>query len=144
MPSPADTDRDTQRSIAERLLLASSVVLVVLTVIFSTFMYAEKFWQGEAIALHMKLTNPNVSASDRNDLKEKEAAYDEDHKGQEHYGRVFAGLISAVMFVTVACLPLGVWKESNWILRGGTLILMAVLGSTAVYGFGYAFGCVNP
>jgi hypothetical protein len=137
-----DHDNRT-RFVADRLILASSLLLVVLTVIFSTFMSAEKFWQGQAIEIQIKETE-DLSVDARRALDTMRERYDADHRQQAHYGQVFAGIMSAVMLLTAICYPIGVWKESTPILKVVTVGFVAALGALCVYGFGFAFGWINP
>lgn len=46
---------------ADRLLMISSIILVVLTVIFTQFMNAEKFWQGQAENVKIKLLEKGLT-----------------------------------------------------------------------------------
>jgi hypothetical protein len=47
----------------DRLLLISSLLLVVLTVIFAQFMDAEKFWQGHAVDIEIKMNASPVDSA---------------------------------------------------------------------------------
>ncbi len=136
--------RRTVRAIAERLLLASSLLLVVLTVVFSTFMSAEKFWQGQAIAIAVKQTEPGLTKSANDQLDDMRKRYDRDHQTQVIYRQVFAGLMSVVMLLTAVCIPIGIWTPSTPTLKAITVTLMAILGLSGLYGLGFAIGCANP
>ncbi len=95
----------------DRLLLISSLLLVVLTVIFSQFIDAERFWQGHAVDIEVKMIEKGLTDEEKKLLDEKHAEFDGIHDKQRIYGRIFAGLMSFLLFVTVICSPIGVWKE---------------------------------
>lgn len=141
------TNKDKEsgtRFVADRLLLASSLLLVVLTVIFSTFQSAEKFWQGQAIEIDIKLKEGGLSPIAEHDLREMEKRYDDDHHLQSAYGQVFAGIMAAVMLITAICFPIGVWNESTTILKVITVGFVSTLGLLGLFGLGFAVGCINP
>jgi hypothetical protein len=55
--------------VIDRLLLISSLLLVVLTVVFAQFMDAEKFWRDKAITVELRLLEKPIEEGLRKELE---------------------------------------------------------------------------
>jgi len=128
----------------DRILLISSILLVVLTVIFTQFMSAEKFWQGQVVQLEVKLLEQGLDQEFRKRIEDKYKQFDEIHHKQKLYGRIFATLMSCLLIVTAVCFPIGRWNRSAAAIKFFTVILICGLCLLASIGLFFAFGLWSP
>lgn len=130
----------------DRLLLISSFLLVVLTFVFSHFMNAEQFYEEKVIdlELQLKLMEKNLNEQSVKFLQDKIKKFDEFHRGQEAYTRIFAGLMGVLLLITAVCFPIGVWRNSTRFVKVLTFILMVKLTALGMMGFLFAFHIWRP
>lgn len=128
----------------DRVLALASVLLVVLTVIFAQFMNAEKFWQGKAVDVEIRMAETTLNDKITSELKAMRMRYDSIHDKQKLYGRVTAGIMGFVVMIITIALPLGTWKQSIFIGQAFLIMLLLALLSLGIIGFMFAFGLFNP
>jgi hypothetical protein len=92
--------------VIDRLLLISSLLLVVLTVVFAQFMDAEKFWRDKAITVELRLLEKPIEEGLRKELERKQSEFVGYQGEQKFYGRVFAGFMGLIVFFTAFCFPI--------------------------------------
>ena len=128
----------------DRLFLLASVLLVVLTVLFSQFMNAQKFWQGKVVDIEIRLLDSSIDDNTKNKLDIKRKWFDSIHHKQNNYGRVFAGLMGFVFIVIAVAFPLGVWRQSVIVIQITSYIFLFTLLSLGIVGFLFASGAWRP
>ena len=127
-----------------RLLIISSLLLVVITVIFTQFMNAEKFWQGKAVDLEVRLMENGLDKDTKKKLESKMKEFDEIHDRQKMYGKIFGGLAGTLLLINAFCLPIGEWKNSTFIVRSVAFIFMLLSIFLVIVAFAFAFSFWSP
>lgn len=126
----------------DRLLVVSSLFLVVLTLIFSQFMDAQHFWQVQIRELKKELREAGLPP----ELSEEasKSQFGGHHKAQLRNARISSFLISVIIFITAYCVPIGIWTTSDWRLKSIIFAFIIALLSLGTYGALFAFGIVDP
>ena len=120
------------------------MLLVVLTVLFSQFMNAQKFWQGKALDVEIRLLDSNLDGKTKSALEAKRKWFDDIHEKQNNYGRACAGIMALIVVVIALAFPLGVWRQSAVVGQMAACMFLIMLVLLGMGGFLFAFGVWRP
>jgi hypothetical protein len=135
---------DISTDIIERIFIAASLLLVVVTVIFSEFLNANKFWHDKTINFEILLLDENLNGEKRAFLEDKLKESRSEHYKQGRNARIFAGSAGTLFFIAAYCLPIGIWKKSSRPLRGFISFIILNFAFLGIMCFFYAFRLWNP
>ena len=132
----------------DRLLNVSSLLLVVLSLIFTQFMAASNFWYGRVMDLDLKLTelkkNPGkesrgvIQKKFIEEIEKKKKDFDKEQEMQAKYARIFAAFMGILLLFVAFCFPIEKWTCASTIVRWATVFLVVALVAMAIVGFLYA------